>query len=493
MKNKISTLIKSAALGMLLATTACNDYLELEPIGVTSTDILFDDVRSVISVVNSAYAALGERGVTNPSSVYNGPIWDLDIASDDAGAGGGETALDNLTYDAAVGTALTYWQGCYKGIYRCNVVLERLPTAVFSGGTDALRKQLLAEVRYLRALHYFNLVRAFGDVPIILEEVKDIDKIQIARSPSAQVYATVESDLQEAVAGLPVRYTGGSLLGQEVGRATQGAAKALLAKVYLYQKKYADAARLAKEVIDGGVYRLVTDYNTNFKGQGENNAESIFEVQYAEQGVAGTFSSRISDNNSITAYPTDNQNISSLNAPIKTGGLVQAFEMGDTRRNLITNGDRKQTNGLPERLVNTKYFYVQAGGGNTNSPVNWPLMRFAEVLLIFAEAENEANGPTAAAYDALNRIRRRAFNVTNNSRDIATGLSKDAFREAVYAEQRRELWGEGHRWFELARTGRFVSVMSAHLGIAVQPQYSILPIPASELVRNPALTQTAGW
>ncbi len=490
MKNKINIALQVVAAIMLLPITACKDYLELEPIGIISTDILFNDVRGTISVVNSAYAALGERTTTNSTSVYNGPIWELDIISDDAG---GSNTLDDLTFDATVGTASVYWQGCYKGIYRCNVVLDRLPTAPFSGGTEALRLQLLAEVRYLRALNYFNLVRAFGDVPLILEEVKSIDNIQVVRTPSAQVYAAIENDLQEAIKNLPLRYTGGNLLAQELGRVTQGAAKALLAKVYLYQKKYADAARLAKEVIDSGVYRLVPDYNSNFRGQGENNAESIFEVQHAEAGIAGSFSSRISDNNSGLAYPTDNQNISGLNNPIAGGGLVQIFEEGDTRRNLITNGNRNLPNGRPERLVNTKYFFVQSGGGNTNSPINWPLMRFAEVLLIFAEAENEVNGATATAYDALNRIRRRAFNVSNTSRDLPTGLSKDAFREAVFAEQRRELWGEGHRWFELTRTERFVSVMSEHLGIMIRPQYAVLPIPAIELAKNPALKQNANW
>lgn len=468
-----------------LILSSCSNSLEVQPIGVASIDAYLSDAPNIVTAVNATYAALTERNTTNPTSVYNGPIWDLDIVSDDAGATG---VLEDIAFDASVATVSVYWQGCYKGIYRSNVILDRLPKSDFSGGSPKLKEQLLGEVYFLRALNYFNLVRAFGDVPLISSEIKSLDEVRVPRSSSTEIYSIIEADLQNAIARLPLKYTG-SGLAQEIGRATQGAAKALLAKVFLYQKKYADAARLSKEVINSSVYNLLPDYALNFKGTSENSVESIFEAQYVNSGIGGSFSSRISEDNSVVAYPTDDANISTLNSPISKGGLVQAFTTADRRRILMTNGDRKQLSGLPEKIVNTKYFFISVG--NTNSPVNWPIMRFAEVLLINAEAENEVNGPTTAAYSSINRLRERAFGNTNNN--IPSGLTKDSFRKAVYDEQRLELWGEGHRFFELVRTERFVAIMTAHLGRTVESRYTKLPIPRAELDRNTALKQTIGW
>jgi starch-binding outer membrane protein, SusD/RagB family len=473
---------------LLLSFSACEEYLEVEPEGIVATDIFFDKARDVVSMVNSAYGALAERSNNSGTALYNGPIWNLmDVASDDAH---GNQDVDNLTFDATNGDLRTYWNGCYRGIYRCNTVINRLPNSPFDGGTEELRTQLMGEVYYLRALNYFNLVRAFGDVPLIVNEIKSLNNVRVAKNEAIEVYEQIEDDLENAINMLPNQYTGTrNFLAQDIGRATRYAATALLSKVYLYRGKYAQAADSANVIIQSGVYGLHNDYASNFQGNNENGIESIFEIQHSNDLNAGSFSRTITLG---AAFPTDEDNPSNSNPNIFGSGLVQAFEAGDTRRDMITNNGETQGNGFPAREVNNKFRFDQSEGGQHASNVNWPLMRYAEILLIFAEAENERNGgPTNAAYEAINQIRARAFQ--DNLHDLPMGLNQSQFKEAVWEESRRELFGEGHRWFELVRTNRFVEVMSLHLGKVVSENYTVLPIPQVEMDLNPELTQNELW
>ncbi|MFW5761160.1 MAG: RagB/SusD family nutrient uptake outer membrane protein [Cyclobacteriaceae bacterium] len=473
---------------MLLSFSACEEYLEVEPEGIVSTDIFFENARDVVSMVNSAYGALAARSSNSGTALYNGPIWNLmDAASDDAH---GSQDVDNLTFDATNGDIRTYWNGCYRGIYRCNTVIDRLPSSPFNGGTEELRTQLMGEVYYLRALNYFNLVRAFGDVPLIVNEIRSLSNVQVSKENDTEIYDQIEADLKNAISMLPDQYTGTTrFIAQEIGRATRYAATALLAKVYLYQGNYALAADSANVIIQSGIYGLHNDYTANFQGNNENGIESIFEIQHSNDLNAGSFSRTITLG---AAFPTDEDDPSNSNPNIFGSGLVQAFEPGDTRRAMITNNGETQGNGFPAREVNNKFRFDQPEGGQHASSVNWPLMRYAEILLIFAEAENErSGGPTSAAYDAINQVRARAFQ--DNLHNLPSGLDQSQFRQAVWEENRRELFGEGHRWYELVRTNRFVEVMSLHLGKTVPENYTVLPIPQIELDLNPELTQNELW
>lgn len=483
---------KRYTFGFLLAAFAlgaCN-VLDPKPEGLATIDNFYADPRNAVAGINAAYAALVERGTADAQSVYVEPVWQIgDVASDDTG--GGDGTLDEVTFDAGNGHIATYWSASYKGIYRCNTLLTRLPSVAFNAASTGLKERVLGEAYFLRALNYFNLVKAFGDVPLITEEITTVQETAVERAPAAQVWAQVEADLAEAIGRLPKTYTGGGR-GNEPGRATWGAAKSLLAKVYLHQGKFAEAAAQAGEVVNGGLYKLNATYEANFKGNSESGAstETIFEAQHSTTNGAFTttyFSPQVGGVGDLN-HPTDNLNQSGQNANIAGGGLVQAFEPDDQRRNLIKNYGLTAASGRPYRWLLDKYWKPNPQNPFRNSDVNYPILRYADVLLMFAEATNETGGPTGPAYLAVNAVRNRA-----GLGNLPEGLSKEAFRERVYQERRVELYGEGQRWWDLVRTGRLIPVMSAHLGRPVEERYKLLPIPQVDRSRNPRLTQNPGY
>ncbi|MDZ7690804.1 MAG: RagB/SusD family nutrient uptake outer membrane protein [Balneolaceae bacterium] len=409
-------------------------------------------------------------------------------------------ALDN---SADNGYGQTYWNSHYRGIANANEALANIPNIEQLG--EAQQNELLGEARFLRAYYYYNLVRIFGDVPLILEPVGlDSDNLAPERTPVADVYEAIVNDLTW------VESNSGLAFNNESGRVTMGAVKTLLSSVYLTMAgypmqggdQYYQLARdKAKEVIDSNEYSLFDTYGELKQESLENTGEHIFMVQ---------FDADIIDHNGLQYVTLPyNQDISVFSA--ETGGIfaqeefVESYEDGDKRteekqfyyREFSPVSDRSTSMNLGGWYL-YKFFDHEANVETAVSGMNWPLFRYAEVLFIFAEAENEVNGgPTTAAYDAVNAIRDRA-----EIPDLS-GLSQEEFRKEVLEEKFHELSFENKAWFDMVRlrkaynpeTGEFEDYVGHTFvyGPTLSERELLYPIPAPERRNNENLTQNPGY
>lgn len=402
---------------------------------------------------------------------------------------------------------------CFSGISKANIVIGRIADATIP---DAAKREITGEAKFLRALYYYKLVRYFGGVPLYLKEVKKADDAFLARSGADAVYTQIISDVQEAINNLAAPTTF-----PQSGKATKGSATMLLAEVYMVQKKYAEAEALLK-TLSGMGYTLLPNYADVFSTANKNSRESIFEVQYLE-GLQGgqqsnfiyVFLPRSRNTKVITGVNTDNNAIGGWNTP--TQDMMNTYEPNDKRKDAsiaIAEGNYDAslsfTFSALKSVINytpapgtigvpfvKKYLNPHANPNNTND--NWPVYRYADALLLLAEAQNE-QGNTASAITNLNLVRARAGLAASTVTDQA-GL-----RDVIAHERRVELAFENHRWLDLVRTGKAIEVMNAD-GVKLKQQYSYLtpdsymvntnkliyPIPVSEIQLNPALIQNPGY
>ncbi len=408
-----------------------------------------------------------------------------EIASDNTLAGGesatdtpGIQEIDDMVHNNVNQQLRDIWGWMYGGIYRANYIIE------FQDKTDFAGKDVvLAETRFLRAYFYFELVKWFGDVPLTIDRRIDFgEQNTIDRAPVAEVYAQIEQDLIFAAATLPATPT-------DVGRATKGAAQSLLGKVYLYQDKFAEAAPVLEEVVNSGNYDLLEDYSTMFENDNENNIESVFEVQYTDQEGAGFGCLQCSEGNVAVGF----NGIRNYSGPLFDSGFsfniptqeaFDAFEPGDTRRDVAildindwaaTNSGVSFVEGFEHTgYYNRKYIARQGdaniGDANLTNPNNYRSIRFADVLLMAAEALNRGGISDDRARAYLNRVRNRA-NLDN------VDVSGEQLTQAIYQERRVELVGEGHRFFDLVRTGR----AAAEIDGFQAGKNELFPIPLIEI------------
>lgn len=486
MKNKLLLLL-------LVSTVSCTKLLEPTPQGIAEVSAYYSNYNGLLGGINGCYNSLG--GVYSRNGEGGDFFW-TDILSDDA------TPLPAFNPEVATfeaidvapnsSTVQKLWTNHYSGINRCNVLINRASAVSLRGDQKVLADQFVGEARFLRAFYYFNLIRLFGDVPLNLTEEGDLTKLAISRSTTDEIYAQIEKDLTEAIAALPVRHPNPNLTtnppngitgGFEVGRATSGSAKALLAIVYLTRQRWAEAAATATELVNSGLYSLMPNYADNFAARGgaENNAESVFEVQYTVgAGTNEDFGLRTdSQQNGGNGFLRPTDNADPLNPANFSGAIRQAFTAGDDRNPTVF-----RVLAAPQPLLLNKYSTPLPSRNNSNT--NLPLIRFAEVLLIQAEALNET-GKSADALAALNRVRIRA-----KLTPLATTLSQTETRQAIRQERRLELCFENKRWFDLNRWGITVQTMTTQ-GRPMQAYETILPIPQTELDRNPSLKQNPGY
>jgi len=407
-----------------------------------------------------------------------------EIASDNTLAGGesatdvpGIQEIDDMMHTPVNAQLRDIWSWMYAGVNRANYIME------FQDKTDFAGKEgVIAQTRFLRAYYYFELVKWFGDVPLAIDRrILFGEETGIDRAPKEDVYALIEEDLEFAADNLPVTQP-------QTGRITQGAARALLGKVYLYQDKFTEAATVLDQVI-AGPYDLVTDYNSIFEQIGENNIESVFEVQYTDEEGAGFGCLQCSEGNVAVGF----NGIRNYSGPLFDSGfsfnvptqeVVDTFEAGDIRLDVAildieawatAQGATFSTGFEHTGYFNRKYIARQGdlntGDANLTNPNNYRAIRFADVLLMAAEAHNRkspSNDGQALIY--LNRVRTRAqlLDVT------ATG---SALTDAIYQERRVELVGEGHHFFDLVRTGR----AAAEIDGFVTGKHELFPIPLIEI------------
>lgn len=411
-----------------------------------------------------------------------------EIASDNTLAGGesatdviGIQEIDDMIHTPVNSNLRDLWGWMYGGINRTNFILEFQNKADFSG-----KEQVIAQARFLRAYYYFELVKWFGDVPLAVDkQILFGEESSYIRSPASEVYAQIELDLMYAADKLPLVQT-------ETGRVTKGAAQALLGKAYLYQEKFSEAAQALETVIQSGTYSLVTDYNTIFEAEGENSTESVFEVQYTDLEGAGFGCLQCSEGNVAVGFSgvrnyegPDFTSGFSFNVPVQEA--YEAFDTDDPRRDIaILNIDAWATatgatfgTGFEHTgYFNRKYIpRIRSSNAladlNLTNPNNYRSIRYADVLLMAAEAFNRGGIDEAKARGYLNDVRRRGFD--DDLHDVtASGAS---LTNAIYLERRLELIGEGHRFFDLVRTGKAAQEINGFQA----GKHELFPIPAIEI------------
>jgi starch-binding outer membrane protein, SusD/RagB family len=494
----VRTLSIFGCAGALALAASCDSFLDPKPNDVLAPENFYKTSTDAVASVNGVYtAAKGSRWLD---------YWYLsDVATDDILAspnfGSDGHRMSNYIFDSRddfpIGSA---WGNAYSTINRANAVLDRVPGISMD---VALRDRLIGEAKLLRALSYLDLVRFFGDVPLIDHEVTSLSGLEIPRTPAAQVWALIESDLQAAADILPPSYSG-----SDVGRATKGAALALLAKARLHQQNWAGAAQAAGEIIASGQYSLLPTWRNNFKIATKLiNTESIFEFNFDPVQDPGGGSIH-----TLFSLPSGYPGGDAYGLMQLMPSLVSSFAAGDTRGNHgtfmlspYTDADgRTVTWTVPAGAAFAKYLdetdaqnmtkrgWVQQGN-------SWIVERYADVLLMYAEAVNE--GGTAIAgktkEQALNEVRQRAGLLPVGA------LSAGAFRDSVRIERRKEFVFEGQRWFDLSRwntldaailakTQELQTVYPGEATVHGVPS-NLFPIPQSELDINPALTQNPGW
>jgi len=414
-----------------------------------------------------------------------------EIASNNTLAGGesatdvpGIQEIDDMVHTPVNQQLRDIWSWMYAGVNRTNFIME------FQDKTDFPNKnQVLAETRFLRAYYYFELVKWFGDVPLAVDQRLQFgDQDNIDRTPVAEVYAQIEQDLAFAVANLPEVQT-------DIGRATRGAAQSLLGKAFLYQNKFEEAATILEQVINSGTYDLLEEYDTMFENDNENNIESVFEVQYTDLEGAGFGCLQCSEGNVAVGF----NGIRNYSGPLFESGfsfnvptqeVFDAFEPGDIRRDvalLDIETFAQQNQGFNDGagvtfvegfehtgFYNRKYIARQGdaniGDANLTNPNNYRAIRYADVLLMAAEALNRGGIDDTRAQTYLNRVRNRA--ILGN-----VSVSGAALTEAIYQERRVELVGEGHHFFDLVRTGRAATEIEGF----TPNKHELFPIPSIEI------------
>ncbi|MDD3078026.1 MAG: RagB/SusD family nutrient uptake outer membrane protein [Paludibacter sp.] len=384
-----------------------------------------------------------------------------------------------------------YWQTVYHNIARCNTVLDPDHLAVVT--TDSLRNQYEGEAKFIRAYHYFNLVRLFGPVFIITERISAEEAKQYDRSSVEDVYALIESDLKDAIDKLPSEYSD-----DEKGRVTSWAAKALLAKVYMTEGLIDETTQaLLKDVYENSGYRLMDTYESVFDINNEVNDEILFTVRFTSGGLGlgSIFGNRFAPQ--LSGSSVINGDGSGYNYP--SSDLVQAYNSSDTREDVTIALNYVNDN---NQVIDRRYIkkYLSPVTIKDDGDKDWPILRFADVILLYAEVENELDG-VAAALPLINETRTRAGLTELKESSLP---NKHSMRMAIEKERRLELAFENQRWFDLVRTGRAIEVMNEHYSTEeyyestsgagpLNDNNILLPIPQKEIDINPNISQNMGY
>lgn len=484
---------------LLSAAPACKKYLVKAPLDSVNTANFFKTQADAVSAINSAYQPL------QWPKLYNLRMWATDIMAGNSvvGAGGGNDGIEtvqeaNFVTDPSNAGVLDLYRGPWPGILRCNLVLANVPAMQIDA---PLKDRILGEAHFLRGLYYFILVRFFGGVPLLTRPVTPGSDLYPTRAPIDTIYKLITSDLSEAMNLLPPRQ---SYTGADVGRASKGAATGLLAKVYLTLARggadYQKVVDLCKQVTALG-YTLDANYMDNFDPAHKNSPESLFEVQYSGATTYGFFDDLNQASWTSTYMGPRNTTFvaGAYGWDQPTQEFVNSYEPGDKRKDMTILYE-----GCPDFYGNVYKSSYSSTGYNVRkflvptsvspdyntSNEDFPVLRYADVLLMEAEALNEL-GQTAQAEGPLNQVRERA-----GLADISTGLSQDAFRQAVLHERRMELAFEGQRWFDLIRVdhGQYaVSFLHSIGKTNFITKFLLLPIPQEEMDANPNLTQNPGY
>jgi len=487
-------LIKSLSVALLstalLASSCKKSFLDVDPQGQQPSAEFWKSADDATKAVNAIYANLRKwENVAFPALVIES------VGSDEADKGSTPNdatfwnLYDTYTVTSTEGSLQSFWTGQYQNINLANQVLTNIPAIEMD---ENLKARYLAEAKFVRALSYFRLVRAYGDVPLRLTIPKDATEYNLPRTPKDQVYAQIEKDLTEAATVLPQNYPA-----TDLGRATKGAAMGLHAKVAMYQKKWSDVLSLTNQVMGLG-YSLFPDYEKTFRTENENNSESVFEIQ-AEllPGNTDASNSQFSQVQGVAGVPGGGWG---FNVP--AAALAAAFEPNDPRRDatIIFRGETTpQGDVIPTTTPNPMYnqksyvpFSLRVSGFSEGAQQNIRVLRYADILLMNAEAANEL-GDAGRALTSLNLVRSRARG--NNPVTVlapVTTTDQTALRNAIYKERQVELAMESDRYFDVIRQGRALEVFGPKGWKANKNE--VWPVPQPEIdLSGGLLTQNPGY
>lgn len=484
---KTKSLLSAMVVVASLLTTACQSdegFLNLSSPTAISTANYYKTSDEITAAVTGTYGGL--------RSYYQRFFTLTEMPGDNTISVPGSDAIlgqyYRLTWTVTDTEVSLRWSQSYNLIFRCNNVLERINSVTFSD--NAVRDRMAGEMKFIRALMYFNLVRLFGDVPLVLKVIQSEEEAYtFLREPTTAIYQQIEKDLTEAEAVLPAKYAA-----PNVGRVTKGAAKSLLGKVYLTQQKWQQAETKLKEVIDGAGesgYQLLANYADVFREDNGNNAEIVFSVQYTgnTNGEGSNFTLDFIPSLSGTQIvPTG----SGGNGNLGSTDMFNAFEPNDKRK--AVSIDKFVSGGT--LYYTRKWFTSRPLAIVNDGDADWPVIRYSDVLLMYGEALNENGKPADALRLGLQPVRTRA--------GLTTGLTltQAQTRLAFENERRIELCFESHRWFDLIRTNRMVPVLTAfrdanldgtNKEIQVADYKKLFPIPLNQIQLNPKLTQNPGY
>ena len=469
----------SFLLSLCIYVSCSDEFVNIEPQYSIDSENYFNVPEDYNQAVIAAYDLL-------QTTYLNAMLGE--IASDNSLCGGesasdvpGFQQIDDMIHTPNNDNLQDLWDWMFSGVQRATYVIEFKDKIDFTG-----KDKLIAEAYFLRAYYNFELVKWFGPIPIKPNARFEVgDETSIPRSPVEEVYSYIEEDLLLSLESLPLDVL-------EKGRVSSGAAKSLLGKVYLYQNKFEFAANVLDEVIDSNVYGLEPNYGMIFENDGENGMGSVFEVQYTDLEGAGFDCFQCSEGNIAVGF----NGIRQYNGPLFDSGfsfnvltqsLVDAFEIGDIRKEVAvldiedwasktgaTYGTGYEHTGYFNRKYIARKGDSNIGDQNLTNPNNYRAIRYADVLLMAAEAHARKSSPDNFKSNSyLNMVRSRAF--SDNISQIS--LSGEALVDAIFNERRVEFAGEGHRFFDLVRTGKAQDFID---GFVIN-KHEIFPVPLQEI------------
>jgi tetratricopeptide (TPR) repeat protein len=489
--------------GLSLTLSGCtDDFLSPDPKTTSTSASFFEKEDHFSQSLNGAYASLQDFALQSHVLL--------------------EGRSDNTTYDNGLNRGVlrslvridafvmrsdeaelsSVWNTLYTGIKDVNLPLSELDAAVENGVLDSDQaSRFRGELRFLRGYFYFSAVRLWGNIPLITEPfTTGLSTFEIEQSPKEEVYNTIVQDLESAESLLPANYNASNL-----GRPTSWAAKALLSKVYLKRGQYANAEETLREVIDSGRFSLLQDYSSIFEPQNKFNAEIIYSVPF-KQGSEGESSNFIFQFAPVGSFPEVIPTLvgdGTWGKNLPTRQLVSTYSSEDKRKDASIGVYQPQGDSI---------FYVKKWDEATNEEFartdhNWPLIRYADVLLLMAEAINEQGGRVSDALNYVNTVRNRA------DLNDTTATNQSELRDIILHERRLELAFENKRWFDLVRNEKFVEVMREHGdklrnnppteytqttpfpndAFNIEEHMAIYPIPQNEIISNENMEQNPGY
>ncbi len=459
---------------------ACEGILDKEPIAILDAGSFFQTEADAVQAVNAAYSPLlFNNGNNNFYWAFAEVTGDAAIPGGD-GSRPGIVEMEAFTYTPRTEELNDFWKLQYKGVTQCNLVLDNIEKISFNEST---KNRIIGEALFLRSYYYFLLTQVYGDVPMYLK-VTPPDQLKIAKSPKDIIYAQILKDCEKAATLLPIINTA-----NHVGRATKGAALALAAKISLYQKNYNQVLAFVAEIKALNVYKLMSDYRSNFQKLTQNNSESVWEIQHTnlELGV-GNFLNQWWASRKFLGYGFAEA----------TPSFVQSFETGDPRLKftvamnndpyfgLIYKNSFSSTTFSPRKFLQADAELTQKADGD----INYPAIRYAEVLLWEAEAYTEL-GRIQEALASLEIVRARARAQSTNPAVLPMVVSTDqnTVRQAVRRERQVELGFELHRFFDLVRWGIAGDLLSGFQ----KGKHEVFPLPQTEIDLNSSLIQNLGY